>query len=90
MFFIVVFCITNDENRKNNIIDPTKLKGKGSGSLEEDADVGLTLLELKEDNKKFILMTLFKNRYDSKKNITYKYSLDERLNFKLIQRYIEC
>ena len=48
-------------------------------SIEEDADVGVTLMELNENGDKKILATLFKNRYGDKKNITYKYRLDNRL-----------
>ena len=54
------------------------IRGKGSGSIEEDGDVGLSLQELYEDGKKYILATLFKNRYGDK-NISYKYILDNRL-----------
>lgn len=54
------------------------IRGKGSGSIEEDGDVGLSLQELYEDGKKYILATLFKNRYGDK-NISYKYILDSRL-----------
>lgn len=59
--------------------DGRSIRGKGSGSIEEDADVGLTLAELYENGDKKILATLFKNRYGDKKNITYKYRLDNRL-----------
>lgn len=59
--------------------DGSRIRGKGSGSIEEDADVGLTLMELNENGDKKILATLFKNRYGDKKNITYKYRLDNRL-----------
>lgn len=54
------------------------IRGKGSGSIEEDGDVGLSLQELYEGSKKYILATLFKNRYGDK-NISYKYILDNRL-----------
>lgn len=59
---------------------PDRIKGKGSGSIEEDADVGLTLMEIEESGQRKILATVFKNRYTSFKNITYKYRLDDRLN----------
>lgn len=59
--------------------DGSRIRGKGSGSIEEDADVGLTLMELNENGDKKIIATLFKNRYGDKKNITYKYRLDNRL-----------
>lgn len=67
----------NSNSRK--VFDGAAIRGKGSGSIEEDADVGLTLAELYEDGNKKILATLFKNRYGDKKNITYKYRLDNRL-----------
>lgn len=52
--------------------------GKGSGSIEEDADVGLLLSEVMEKGTKKILATLFKNRFEESKNITYKYRFDGR------------
>lgn len=59
--------------------------GKGSGSIEEDGDVGILLSELFENGSKKVLITLFKNRY-GEKNKTYKYRLDNRLNFVLEDR----
>ena len=56
-----------------------KIRGKGSGSIEEDADVGVTLMELNIAGEKNIIATLFKNRYGDKKNISYRYKLDNRL-----------
>lgn len=58
---------------------------KGSGSIEEDGDIGLILTPLNEDDERYILATLFKNRYGLK-DITYKYRFDSRLNFILEQR----
>lgn len=75
-----------NQNQKNNIIDPTRIMGKGSGSIEEDADVGISLLENPENQG--IIVTLFKNRYGAKKNISYTYRIDERLMFRLIKRSI--
>lgn len=77
-----------NKNNKNNIVDPSKIRGKGSGSIEEDGDVGLSLMEDPDNNtnEKIILMTLFKNRYGSMKNCTYKYKLSDRLTFDLIKR----
>ena len=63
--------------------DGTRIKGKGSGSIEEDADVVITLMGVEESEGRKILITLTKNRYGHIKNITYKYSLDERLNLRL-------
>lgn len=74
---------SNDDAKYSKVKDGGRIKGKGSGSIEEDADVGITLMELIEGNKKNILVTLFKNRYGDKKNITYKYSITPRLTLKL-------
>lgn len=74
--------VSNDNTKygsNKDGFDGSRIRGKGSGSIEEDADVGLTLMELNEDGCKKILATLFKNRYGDKKNITYKYRLDNRL-----------
>lgn len=71
---------SNDEGKFGRTPDGGRIRGKGSGSIEEDADVGLTLMELIEGDQKKILATLFKNRYGDKKNIAYKYRLDARLN----------
>lgn len=66
--------------------DGGRLRGKGSGSIEEDADVGITLLEVTENMQRYILVTLFKNRYGNLKNITYKYRMDERLRLTLVSK----
>lgn len=65
----------------NNLSDAGSA-GKGSGSIEEDGDVGLLLSELFEGGNKKLIATLFKNRYGNK-NISYKYRMDERLNILL-------
>ena len=59
--------------------------GKGSGSIEEDADVGILLSNLSEGDDRAVLVTLFKNRFGYK-DVTYKYILDNRLNFALEQK----
>lgn len=59
--------------------------GKGSGSIEEDADVGILLSNLSEGDDRAVLVTLFKNRFGYK-DVTYKYILDNRLNFVLEQK----
>lgn len=74
---------SNDDAKYGKTIDTGRIRGKGSGSIEEDADVGLSLMELEEEGKRKILATLFKNRYGDKKNITYKYILDHRLCLRL-------
>lgn len=62
--------------------------GKGSGSIEEDGDVGLLLSELFENGSKKILATLFKNRFGAKQK-TYKYRMDDRLNLILESKNAE-
>lgn len=74
---------SRDEARYGKQVDTGKIRAKGSGSIEEDADVGLSLMEIEEDGKTKILATLFKNRYTQFKNISYKYHIDSRLNFVL-------
>ncbi|MCM1324113.1 MAG: DnaB helicase C-terminal domain-containing protein [Acetobacter sp.] len=81
-----VFIVCSQASRQSNIdakygkeVDAGRIRGKGSGSIEEDADVGLTLMELSENGDKKILATLFKNRYGNLKNISYKYRLSDRL-----------
>lgn len=64
--------------------DFSQVKGKGSGSIEEDGDVGISLIEDISDGNKYILMTLFKNRYGANKNITYKYKVNSRLQYEFI------
>lgn len=77
------------QNGKNGASkDGMRIRGKGSGSIEEDGDVGLALMEDFNGGEKFILMTLFKNRYGAGKNITYRYKLDDRLNFVLQNKVI--
>lgn len=79
---------SSTDARTGKDIDPTKIRGKGSGSIEEDGDVGLSLIEdpTNKSRDKIILFTLFKNRYGSIKNITYKYKLSDRLTFDLVQK----
>lgn len=79
---------SNTDARSGKEIDPSKIRGKGSGSIEEDGDVGLSLIEdpTNKSSDKIILFTLFKNRYGSIKNVTYKYKLTDRLTFDLVQR----
>lgn len=74
--------------RQGKDLDPSRIRGKGSGSIEEDGDVGLSLIEdpTNTSNEKVILFTLFKNRYGGLKNISYRYKLSSRLTFDLMQR----
>ena len=73
---------------KKDTKEGMKSRGKGSGSIEEDGDVGLALMEDFQGDEKYILMTLFKNRYGAGKNITYRYKLDNRLNFVLQDKVV--
>lgn len=77
---------SNDAGKYGGTPDGSRIRGKGSGSIEEDADVGITLMELEENGIRKILATIFKNRYGNRKNITYKYRLDERLCLRLEER----
>ena len=74
---------SNTDAKTGKQIQTDRLKGKGSGSIEEDADVGLSLLEdtssEMEDGKRYILATIFKNRYGNLKNVTYRYELTKRM-----------
>lgn len=70
-------------SEKDGKEDVIAIKGKGSGSIEEDADVGLSLMEQYEGGNKYIFATLFKNRYSGQRNITYKYLFDRRMNLVL-------
>lgn len=72
----------------NNNTTDAGSAGKGSGSIEEDGDVGLLLSELFEDGSKKILATLFKNRFGAKQK-TYKYRMDDRLNLILESKNAE-
>ena len=72
----------------NNNTTDAGSAGKGSGSIEEDGDVGLLLSELFENGTKKILATLFKNRFGAKQK-TYKYRMDERLNLTLESKNAE-
>lgn len=75
-------------NTKDGSTTDASSAAKGSGSIEEDGDVGLLLSEVFENGDKKILATLFKNRYGAKQK-TYKYRLDERLNIKLEEKDYE-
>lgn len=80
---------SNSDAKYGKDVDPSRIRGKGSGSIEEDADVGLTLMELIENGDKKILATLFKNRYGNLKNITYKYRMNSRLDLILEKKGVD-
>lgn len=79
---------SNSDAKDGKTLDPSKIRGKGSGSIEEDGDVGVSLIEdpTNKSMDKIILFTLFKNRYGSIKNISYRYKLSSRLTFDLMQK----
>lgn len=78
--------VSNDDSKYGSKVDGSRIRGKGSGSIEEDADVGITLLELPEEGDRKILATCFKNRYGNLKNISYKYIMDSRMCLRLEQK----
>lgn len=78
-----------DEAKYGKEIDTSRIRGKGSSSIEQDTDVGISLLELNENMQRYILVTLFKNRYGYAKDISYKYKLDDRLNLILVQKDVQ-
>lgn len=92
------FIICSQANRQSNLdatsgkgIQTNRIRGKGSGSIEEDGDVGLSLIEDPEssiNDKRYILATLFKNRYGDLKNITYKYELTKRMALVLASKAV--
>lgn len=68
-------------------VDFTKLRAKGGGNPEEDAHVAIKMAEdFLPDGKRCVLINLSKNKYGDLKNITYKYMIDPRLNFKLLEK----
>lgn len=83
----IILCSQGKRASKDGNSDAAS-QSKGSGSMEEDCDVGLLLSESDEDNEeKYILMTLYKNRFGEKK-ITYKYKLTDRLDFVLVDKVV--
>lgn len=66
--------------------DGMKIRGKGSGSIEEDGDVGISMIEDYTGDEKIVLITIFKNRYGAGKNKTYKYKINSRLQFELLTK----
>lgn len=76
-----------NDNRNSKGIDFTKLKAKGAGNIEEDAHVAIKMAEdYGEMGERYVMINLSKNKYGSLKCVTYKYEIDQRLNFSLVQR----
>lgn len=70
------------DNRTQKGIDFTKLRAKGAGNMEEDAHVAIKMAEdIGPDGLKYVLMHLSKNKYGNVKFLTYRYRIDQRLNF---------
>lgn len=68
-------------------VDFTTLRAKGAGDIEEDAHVAIMMVEdIGSDGERYVLINLSKNKYGNKKRITYKYLINPRLNFQLVQK----
>lgn len=79
--------VESDSRSVKNGVDFTKLRAKGAGNPEEDAHVAIKMAEdFLPDGKRCVLINLSKNKYGDLKNITYKYMIDPRLNFKLLEK----
>lgn len=78
--------MTETEARTGKGIDFHKLRPMGSNQWEQDCDVLIKMAEDLEENQRYILINLYKNRLGGKKMITYKYIIDSRLNFVLQSR----
>ena len=81
---------TNEsENRTNKGIDFTKLRAKGGGNPEEDAHVCIKMAEdIDEQGNRNVLINLSKNKYGDLKFITYRYKINKRLQFELLNKYV--
>ena len=73
---------------KDSSVNFQMLKAKGAGNMEEDAHIGIKMAEQLEGNQRYVLINLSKNKYGSKKFVTYKYQITPRLEFKLIAREV--
>ena len=81
--------IVESDSKTTKGINFDKLRAKGGGNPEEDAHIGIKMVEdFLPTGKRCVLVHLSKNRYNNKKGITYQYIIDERLNFKLIKKDI--
>ena len=81
--------VETDSKTEKKGIDFTKLRAKGAGNMEEDAHIAIKMAEDFDANgNRCVLINLSKNKYGNIKCITYKYQIDPRLNFKLIQKGI--
>lgn len=72
----------NDSRTQKNGINFQALRAKGAGNMEEDAHVAIKMAEdIGPDGQKYVLINLSKNKYGDIKYLTYKYKIDQRLNF---------
>lgn len=62
------------------------VQGKGSGSIEEDADVIISLSEQIVNDEKIIYIELTKNRFGYNKGLIYRYKFTPRLQYEYIGR----
>lgn len=75
-------------NSKDSSVNFMQLKAKGAGNMEEDAHIAIKMAETYEHGERFVLINLSKNKYGSKKFITYKYQITPRLEFELKAREV--
>lgn len=81
--------VESDSRSVKNGVDFTKLRAKGAGNPEEDAHVAIKMAEdVSSTGERCVLINLSKNKYGSLKNITYRYKIDNRLNFVLLDKDI--
>lgn len=80
--------MTEVESKTMKGIDFHKLRPMGSNQWEQDCDVLIKMVEDLEENKRYILINLYKNRLGGQKLMTYKYQITPRLEFKLIAREV--
>lgn len=81
--------VESDSRSVKNGVDFTKLRAKGAGNPEEDAHVAIKMAEdISSTGERCVLINLSKNKYGSLKNITYRYKIDNRLNFVLLDKDI--
>lgn len=67
-------------------IDFTSMTPKGAGEIEEDAHVLIKMAEDYKEGHKNILINLAKNKCGEIKLVTYRYKIDSKLNFVLLDK----
>lgn len=76
----------DSRSMRDNMVNFTTLKAKGAGNMEEDAHVAIKMAEFRDDTGRYVLINLSKNKYGTLKDVTYKYLITPRLEFKLISK----